>query len=187
MCSCRCTIAVSAIISYSPLLLNVSPCRNKMAFWCKICCFWEQEFFRTHTFQAAFSDFRQDSSFFAYWWWKKGRACFSFLRKGRVHFWLLKKGRAQFWLLKEGRGHFWLLRKGQGAAPSEKRKTWTLCTIHKPEKVMCKSSDKTAIFRFAGILVIIINSALKIVFSCILFNHSISKIVMTINSVLKKN
>ena len=36
----------------------------------------------------------------------------------------------QFWLLKEGRAHFWLLRKGQGAAPSEKRKTWTLFGPH---------------------------------------------------------
>ena len=32
------------IKSYSDLLMHVSPSRNKMVFWCKICYFWVQEF-----------------------------------------------------------------------------------------------------------------------------------------------
>ena len=66
------------IKSYSPLLLNVSPCRNKMAFWRKICCFWVQEFFRTHTFHV---EFGRNPAFSPYRWWEKGRAYFSFLKK----------------------------------------------------------------------------------------------------------
>ena len=89
--------SLRSIKSYSPLLSNVSPCRIKMLFWHKICCFWVQEFFQTHTF------------FYA-----------------GHYFDLKKKGREHFWLLEKGRAHFWLLKKGQGAAPSEKRKTWTL-------------------------------------------------------------
>ena len=135
------------IKSYSPLLLNVTPCRNKMTFWYKICCFWAQEFFWAHTFQVEFYDFRQESSFLILLMVRKGQGFFFISEKGQGAFLISKKQQGailifekrqgifstfekkarrifDFW--KKGRAYFWLLKKRQGAAPSEKFQTWTL-------------------------------------------------------------
>ena len=81
----------SYIKSYWGPSINVSPFRNKMAFWCKIHCFWVQEFFK-HIFLIAFHNFCQESSFLALLMVrKKGNAYFLLLKMGRVNFWLLKK------------------------------------------------------------------------------------------------
>ena len=125
------------IKSYSPLLLNVSPCRNKMAFWCKICCFWMYEFFRMFTFQVAFSDFRQESSFLALLMVEKGQGLFFISEKSQCAFLTSKKGQGTILTFIKGRVHVWLLKKGQGAAPAEKRKTWTLYIhlVYIPEEI----------------------------------------------------
>ena len=48
------------------LLINVFPSRNKMAFWCKICCFWVHEFSeRSFIFQVPFHDIWKESGFLA--------------------------------------------------------------------------------------------------------------------------
>ena len=89
------------IKSYSDLLINVSPSRNKMAFWHIICCFWVQEFSESIFFKHNFSIFRRNPAFLPCWWWKKAKTYFS------------------------------LLKKGQGAAQSEKPKKWTLLNFVK--------------------------------------------------------
>ena len=135
-----------SIKSYLPLLSNVSPCRNRMAFWRKICSFWVQEFFWTHTFQVAFSDFQQESSFLTLLMVKKGQGLFFISEKRQSAFITSKKGQGAiltfkrrqgailtfkkrqgaFLTFRKRQGAFLTFKKGQGAAPSEKRKTWTL-------------------------------------------------------------
>ena len=130
------------IKSYSPLLLNVSPCKNKMVFWRKICCFWVQEFSRTHTFQVAFYDFWQESNFLTSLMVGKGQGLFFIFEKGQVTFLTSKKGQGAiltskkrqgtfltfkkrqgaFLTLKKGRVHFWLLKKGRARHPVKNAK-----------------------------------------------------------------
>ena len=107
------------IKSYSPLLLNVSPFRNKMAFWRKVCCFWAQEFSRTHTFQIAFYGFWQESSFLALLIVEKKQGLFFNPEKGLGAFLTSKKEQDAILTLKKGRVHFWLLKKGRMWHPAK--------------------------------------------------------------------
>ena len=108
------------IKSYSPLLLNVSSCRNKMAFWRKICYFLSTEIFSGAFFSSRILRFSAGIHLSHP---SNGG------KKGRAYLLFLKKGRAPFWFLNKGKVHFWLFKKGQGSALSEKRKTWTLLIV----------------------------------------------------------
>ena len=119
------------IKSYPPLLLNASPCRNKMMFWDKICCLWMQEFSQMHTFQVAFCDFWQECSFLTLLMVGKRQGLFFISEKGQSAFLTSKKGQGAMLTFKKGRVYFWLLNKGQGVATTEKCKTWTLTLIFK--------------------------------------------------------
>ena len=93
------------IKSYSPLLLKVSPSRNKMALWHKICCFSVQEFSQTHIFQEPFHDFRQESGFLALLMAGKGQGLFFTSEKGQGAFLTSKKGQGAILSLKKKVGH----------------------------------------------------------------------------------
>ena len=116
--------------SYSLLLINFSPSRNKMAFWRKICCFWVQEFSRTHTFQVTFYNFCQESSFLTPLIVEKGQVLFFIFEKGQGEILTPKKGQGAILTFWKKLGTFLTffykrIRTRQGAAPSENRKTWT--------------------------------------------------------------
>ena len=87
-------------------LTNASPCRNKMAFWSKICCFSVQKFSRMHTFQVEFYDFQQESSFFVLLIVGKEQGLFFISKTGQDAFLTPKKGRIHFLLFKKGWVHF---------------------------------------------------------------------------------
>ena len=110
------------IKSYSDLLINVSPSRNKMAFWRKICCFRVQEFYRTHTFQAEFYDFRQESSFLALLKVGKGQGLFFIFEKGQGAFLTSKKGQGAILIFNRRQGAFLTSKKRQGAILTFKRR-----------------------------------------------------------------
>ena len=109
------------------------PILKKMAFLCKIYCFWVQKFSEHILFKYHFRIFRRNSAFSALLMTKKGHGLLFTSKKGQSAFLTSKKQQGTFltskkmqgtfMLSKKGRVHFWLLKKGQGAEPFEKRKT----------------------------------------------------------------
>ena len=135
-----------SIKSYSPLLSNVSPCRNKMAFWRKIFCFWVQEFFRTHTFQVAFFRFSARIQFSRPTDVEKGQRLFFIFAKRQIAFLTSKEGQGAILTFKKRQGAFLTFKKGQGEFFTSKkkragrcalRKTWNMNTKNFPINQFC--------------------------------------------------
>ena len=82
-----------------------------MAFCRKIWSYGVQEFFRTHTFQVAFYDFRLESEFLALLMVGKGQDLFFTSEKGHYAFLTSKKGQGTNLALKKKAGHIFYFLK----------------------------------------------------------------------------
>ena len=82
-----------------------------------------QEFFQTHTFQVAFSDFRQKSSFLALLIVEKGQRLFFISEKRQGAFLTSTKGHGGILTFKRRQGAFLTFKKRAGRGALRKTKT----------------------------------------------------------------
>ena len=94
-----------------------------------------QELFRTHTFQVAFSNFRQESSLLALLMVEKGQGLFFIFEKKQGAFLTSKKGQGLFFIFEKRQGAFLISERGQGGILTFKRRQGTFLTFKKKGRV----------------------------------------------------